>query len=256
MIVAVTVAYPFNPILVWFYHEVRLRRERYGCLSIPFWSDFIATPRREDGADLKILSIPFWSDFIRAIKAVVEKLTADFQSHFGLILSNGTAGVSIIQNSFQSHFGLILSYCVSHCEFCSLRVLSIPFWSDFIVGEIDNHCVNLRHLSIPFWSDFIHRDDEGIHTLGTAHFQSHFGLILSCEDCVGWRLQLSGALSIPFWSDFIEKLRKEKEEETKNFQSHFGLILSTVLLLNIVKNWLTFNPILVWFYRAWSLVWL
>ncbi len=82
-------------------------------LSIPLWSDFIATPCREDGADLKILSIPLWSDFILTYDDLINLTnfspfnptmvwfylllriyceftdTMFFQSHYGLILSVG-----------------------------------------------------------------------------------------------------------------------------------------------------------------------
>ena len=59
------------------------------------------------------LSIPFWSDFIASsIKALSNLLKRyGFQSHFGLILSRSSQRVRrpVVSGNFQSHFGLILS---------------------------------------------------------------------------------------------------------------------------------------------------
>ena len=61
-------------------------------------------------------------------------------------------------------------------------------------------------------------------------------------------------LSIPFWSDFILFLQALSFLKEYVFQSHFGLILSYSKVLFQDLKTLSFNPILVWFYREWKKV--
>ena len=69
------------------------------------------------------------------------------------------------------------------------------------------------------WFYLIELKDAGL----KEFFQSHFGLILSL-----WEIQKRLSISC--------------------FQSHFGLILSFSLFIWGGWRWVTFNPILVWFY--------
>ena len=84
----------------------------YGALwtpiSIPFWSDF-NYPRRERNSSKRRISIPFWSDFNPDLLDMHWKKLAEFQSHFGLILTHIRGGNPGILAEFQSHFGLILT---------------------------------------------------------------------------------------------------------------------------------------------------
>ena len=185
---------PFNPILVWFYHRLSQTHQR---------------------SDL-CLSIPFWSDFIRFAGTFDLLARINFQSHFGLILSQSSGGCYLCRTSFQSHYGLILSGkvparvgAVSHFQSHyglilsvwkkkqkSKEKLSIPLWSDFIALATATatpvtfnptmvwfyHAgiqANTVHsvLSIPLWSDFI--PVHVISCIPEITFQSHYGLILS-----------------------------------------------------------------------------
>ena len=132
--------------------------------------------------------------------------------------------------------------------------LSIPFWSDFIDYVMHHHPAKFRAfnpilvwfylhrprvyrtcwevLSIPFWSDFIIYESRGEQKI-RRHFQSHFGLILSCLDLYTAAQQFVG-LSIPFWSDFIIFFTLLQTIICAPFQSHFGLILSEQIV-NFVK---------------------
>ncbi len=247
----------FNPILVWFYlfAQVKLWR-RYIHLSIPFWSDFIL----ESGAwpvELQVLSIPFWSDFISRYQFNPIQLCFVFQSHFGLILSEGYIGA----------LGLT-----------KLR-LSIPFWSDFISWDCTSANFHPVILSIPFWSDFI-SVVSSVLTAVILSFQSHFGLILSqCHWCCVRKCY--HPLSIPFWSDFILDLTVILINYTCSLSIPFWsdfiswdctsanfhpVILSIPFWSDFIEttrvrqlsltSQTTFNPILVWFYpkgkTAWS----
>ena len=101
---------PFNPILVWFYHHLKL--------ALP--------------PGLRSLSIPFWSDFIVIKKKELTCQLTIFQSHFGLILSRCSRCTVCLSLSFNPI--LVWFYRFSSeresVEFDCL--LSIPFWSDFI----------------------------------------------------------------------------------------------------------------------------
>ena len=121
-------------------------------ISIPFWSDF----NKAAGIIsqyLRVISIPFWSDFNWEVTPSWRDQTAEFQSHFGLILTRLKAGRRSHPQGFQSHFGLILT--------------------DIIF--VFNPSPNL--ISIPFWSDFNAADKWNLHL--ESLFQSHFGLILT-----------------------------------------------------------------------------
>ena len=101
---------PFNPTMVWFYHVHCCRLHYfYWFLSIPLWSDFIYF---KGGEYMKknLLSIPLWSDFISKPSMVFNKTRRNFQSHYGLILSQCSRQVT-----------------------STLFSLSIPLWSDFIL---------------------------------------------------------------------------------------------------------------------------
>ena len=123
-------------------------------------------------------------------------------------------------------------------------------------------------ISIPFWSDFI--IIKYVARIAEKQFQSHSGLILS-QHCLQpihsvhyhfnpilvWfypsivliKDLLKNLISIPFWSDFIY-ITKLGLECPNWFQSHSGLILSeyTVCLDKNFSKY--FNPILVWFYQS------
>ena len=124
-------------------------------------------------------------------------------------------------------------------------------------------------LSIPLWSDFILYTQSGI-TIHSLPFQSHYGLILSLIKCVTeiincypfnptmvwfylttYRGSSSWAeLSIPLWSDFIEQEYDMSGKSENGFQSHYGLILSITTYDDLSEYLATFNPTMVWFYRA------
>ena len=81
---------------------------------------------------------------------------------------------------------------------------------------------DLIELSIPLWSDFIQRIRW--RKVGKLHtFQSHYGLILSCN--ISCTKRCSCKLSIPLWSDFIFS-KPRFTARSIFFQSHYGLILS------------------------------
>ena len=81
----------------------------YPTLSIPLWSDFIPFTLAMHLC-IAILSIPLWSDFIDVIVYAKIGNYNDFQSHYGLILSNrSNEKPKQLYSSFQSHYGLILS---------------------------------------------------------------------------------------------------------------------------------------------------
>ena len=61
---------------------------------------------------------------------------------------------------------------------------------------------------------------------------------------------LSPELSIPLWSDFITMIMSLIVLSTLNFQSHYGLILSKISLWRLYPLPVSFNPTMVWFYRA------
>ena len=69
---------------------------------------------------------------------------------------------------------------------------------------------------------------------------------LWCEQCKVVHVRLS----IPLWSDFIIKKAEVFDGYLKLFQSHYGLILSIVSLCSELLRVLSFNPTMVWFYRA------
>ena len=123
----------FNPILVWFYQKLNTaNKQQHFTLSIPFWSDFILAPVIQEWKSCKSfnpilvwfylflehlpvpnqahLSIPFWSDFIEEMAGDNRHSRQNFQSHFGLILSN-----------------------YMFPDRTAPTPLSIPFWSDFII---------------------------------------------------------------------------------------------------------------------------
>ncbi len=95
--------------MVWFYLALSsFAYEQVIALSIPLWSDFIGKYRMGPYCIIHNLSIPLWSDFIFDHKEKEAYALINFQSHYGLILSqrslNGTPNPI-----FQSHYGLILS---------------------------------------------------------------------------------------------------------------------------------------------------
>ncbi len=170
-----------------------------------------------------------------------------FQSHFGLILSrwNGV-GSNLPHVYFQSHFGLILSASPLSSAMPGFQsfnpilvwfyhkvrinarsrgdILSIPFWSDFIVHQLlENSQYRLPFNPILVWF-YLWREIPCCWHY--RHFQSHFGLILSCQF-----------------------LTPEPLFVANGFQSHFGLILSDRIYCFHVLCYWTFNPILVWFYQ-------
>ncbi len=177
-----------------------------------------------------------------------------------------------------------------------MLVLGIAFnpilvWFYLEVFDVTNHYA--RILSIPFWSDFIRKPAfiistcsysfnpilvwfylEYFWTLSVAplYFQSHSGLILSVRlareshprestfnPILVWfylvlgeiRRYVDSRLSIPFWSDFISTQKAISKRARKSFQSHSGLILSKSYWVFESKSSLPFNPILVWFYHLW-----
>ncbi len=73
-----------------------------------------------------------------------------------------------------------------------------------------------------FYHPWVRRETEGV------IFQSHFGLILSAR------------------TDWCT------EAGENSFQSHFGLILSSTVVRIALNKYITFNPILVWFYLVLS----
>ena len=171
-------------------------------LSIPFWSDFInsGTRRRETWYSLS-LSIPFWSDFIFA---VIFKVTEPI-------------------NDFQSHFGLILSDFIFELKTPSRDELSIPFWSDFIrlylksTGKKEGHFQSHFGLILSFATCTCTVPSH-------RYFQSHFGLILSVVSIGGDVEEPKAFNPILVW--FYPKNTKYAFFTCFAFQSHFGLILS------------------------------
>ena len=145
-------------------------------LSIPFWSDFIRW-KDEITWIINVLSIPFWSDFITKGESPVVLLKSDFQSHFGLILSQK---IKTAEQELNKPFNPILVwfYQKHTCKrSCRNRKLSIPFWSDFIIfGSV------LAFVSIwPFNPILVWFYPSVIAEMSFSEsfFQSHFGLILS-----------------------------------------------------------------------------
>ena len=99
----------FNPTMVWFY-QVSEKKGGWEKLSIPLWSDFIFALKYVFKSLNWLLSIPLWSDFISTSCKVASTTFCDFQSHYGLILSQiRAAKANWTSLSFQSHYGLILS---------------------------------------------------------------------------------------------------------------------------------------------------
>ena len=193
----------FNPTMVWFYHfgvdssqftslpgfqsHYGLILSLYFCyecwkviwLSIPLWSDFISTRRRDITRKTKNafnptmvwfylvatrgelprpdgLSIPLWSDFISEKALFIVYYTEDiFQSHYGLILSDllrGYCSQRVPFNPTMVWFYLERYKRQHHKE--HQRKLSIPLWSDFIMlPRVRTAFYSV--LSIPLWSDFI-----------------------------------------------------------------------------------------------------
>ena len=85
-----------------------------------------------------------------------------------------------------------------------------------------------KTLSIPLWSDFI--PVIYYHVYNNSHFQSHYGLILSCR--------LAFVIKSPL-----------------PFQSHYGLILSLKTAgTTYTSHTHPFNPTMVWFYLAEALL--
>ncbi len=200
----------FNPILVWFYPELRRVGNRVvSVLSIPFWSDFISTSTATALPTWKtfnpilvwfyrlvwilrivyvrLLSIPFWSDFISPVSDELIDPETSFQSHFGLILSCRS---SLLLHRGKTAFNPILVW------FYHIRVhnilrkhlrLSIPFWSDFIKSSADEAGWESSAFNpILVWFYLSRNQTSTIHLWS---FQSHFGLILSRQP---WLLQARG----------------------------------------------------------------
>ena len=136
---------------------------------------------------------------------------------------------------FQSHYGLILSNCLAKLSVLpTLHRLSIPLWSDFIGGRTRRRPVRIGKLSIPLWSDFIF-------SIYCLPFQTY----VAFNPTMVWfyrirflRLLLSLChLSIPLWSDFIFNKHCNDLLPVKNFQSHYGLILSYTVMLRKKRRW-------------------
>ena len=151
----------------------------------------------------KSLSVPFnpilvWF-YLDKVYAV-DVSFPDFQSHFGLILSRF---YNSELHEFHAAFNPILVWFYPRCNwFCTDNwwVLSIPFWSDFILQLVLKIIMN------------------------SLYFQSHFGLILS--HCV-LKIALLHHLSFnPILVWFYHPERGQVKLPEKSFQSHFGLILS------------------------------
>ena len=68
-------------------------------ISIPFWSDFNHDELLEKYPEMRI-SIPFWSDFNLGGLHPPQQ-DAEFQSHFGLILTPGEAGAEAGVSDFN-----------------------------------------------------------------------------------------------------------------------------------------------------------
>ena len=167
------------------------------------------------------LSIPFWSDFI-VVRSYNKTRTASFQSHFGLILSHLALYRQRLKHlSFNPI--LVWFYLVWLLDKNSGKaVLSIPFWSDFIVPRSVGHFqdeltfnpilvwfypssiafppTGYFCLSIPFWSDFIFYINSKLFSPFYTFnpILVWFYPMTTTAPCV-----LNFCLSIPFWSDFI-----------------------------------------------------
>ena len=140
---------PFWSDFISFYNKKKSRHGRI--LSIPFWSDFIARLFTSQYCYV-ILSIPFWSDFITCQCWQKPRQCSSFNPILVWFYRDRN-GKDREKGNFQSHFGLILSDFVGG-EKDGRTTLSIPFWSDFILRKklIEYYG---KELSIPFWSDFI-----------------------------------------------------------------------------------------------------
>ncbi len=152
------------------------------CLSIPFWSDFICTLQWRWTTSWVVSFNPILVWFYRRRKRYSGNSLLRFQSHFGLILSQGS----------------------SEKSWLSITELSIPFWSDFItkpkfpilldLNTFQSHfglilsveevlCILQRSISFnPILVWFYLKTKPEIET-ATETFQSHFGLILSHNVC-------------------------------------------------------------------------
>ena len=239
----------FNPILVWFYHVLTIFANHVYFIFQSHFGLILSLKSTSTVNGISSLSIPFWSDFIelRIWKTSTPKMA--FNPILVWFYRASSSLSPYFSASFQSHFGLILSYVVDINKDLK-RLLSIPFWSDFIekveFSLFPSKKVFQSHFGLilslvdiyllivlfppfnPILVWFYHiswiweeRRDKG--------FQSHFGLILSRSD--GYEPESNSRLSIPFWSDFIQKYIKVKSTRMRIFQSHFGLILSPIILM-------------------------
>ena len=126
----------FNPILVWFYHyELDYGR----CLGTKAFNPILVWFYLMNSLAffllLVLLSIPFWSDFIASVDVTVTYTLGFFQSHFGLILSSRWS-MSLLSMKKSFNPILVWFYRVNEVwQVPRLSALSIPFWSDFI-GEV------------------------------------------------------------------------------------------------------------------------
>ncbi len=176
------------------------------------------------------------------------------------------ADTTVPVHVFQSHYGLILSVVVAVAPLPTISTFNPTMvWFYQVLFDLFQH----SRLSIPLWSDFIL--SSAWSNLPGVHFQSHYGLILSLFQ--SWEPLRVKLLSIPLWSDFIFRAIKEKfpaatvlsiplwsdfigNSDTSacwsdwSFQSHYGLILSLHSVEIVVRNFVAFNPTMVWFYRS------
>ena len=180
------------------------------------------------------------------------------------------------KKSFQSHFGLILSPNKLSGSFAYMITFN-PILVWFYPGEVVQVAKQVKVLSIPFWSDFIIVNTVVVYVcynsfnpilvwfyltlrftsfLNTSNFQSHFGLIFSPYQQKAVEQALA-AFQSHFGLILSQGNRDSRHfsiSSRKIFQSHFGLILSYFpagLLDRVLR--VPFNPILVWFYRCLSL---
>ncbi len=178
----------FNPILVWFYLLCeRLKECLDFILSIPFWSDFIRKAIELD-SERRAAFNPILVWFYQLLSWQSRYL---YRISFNPILVWFYLATNYILSKwisfFQSHFGLILSL-QKHPANQEPQLPFNPILVWFYQNNTENDTRFDRLLSIPFWSDFIKQLENLVIPTGYV-FQSHFGLILSVL-LLSLRLQL------------------------------------------------------------------
>ena len=140
--------------------------------------------------------------------------------------------ISSAKRDFQSHYGLILS-SFFHSMYCRRWELSIPLWSDFIVGVF----LTPRYATKNFQShyglilSFRRRRRRGRRR---CCFQSHYGLILSRRLLIQGSCCRSSFNPTMVW--FYLLILHLETHIAKSFQSHYGLILS-YWFVKVNRNW-------------------